>query len=526
MGHRRFTHTAEFFETDHCQNPTNSSNERSEVPIGSAAFPANGSFVYPVESVSRTGFYGATQQDTGSREVEHSSLDHRVGDSRAPAFHSGPSYGPFPPFSCVGNLQATPENNTNHLNSRHYNTPIVHNGEGSSGPLKRRGSSFERGSSSRSYDAGSSSNSLEIHRGKRASDHNIYPSGPVGLPHHGEGSSVGGEHPIRNVRRRCRIDLESNTHVPSYSSHFSYQTNSATRQSNDCGRMNATYFNGDANSYSQNNLGISPPAPGRFSSSANIGLRNEMNPYFPQGSTGQVGGYNNYPVSGRGPVSSTQYPHNPHAQVMRGGYGSYSQGAAPSDIIRTSSSQAGLETAVIENRQQFPSETNSSRFSRPFSVRGWRNHRSDARSRIRDRFQSTGVNARHRIRSQALLMDDVSNVYGSRNLFDRYGDMRLDVDNMSYEELLALGERIGSVNTGLSEDVISDCLNIATYASDENQEDASCSICLEEYKNEEENGRLKCGHDYHLGCIKKWLSMKNACPICKAPAIADTSKEE
>ncbi|OIT35850.1 e3 ubiquitin-protein ligase mbr2 [Nicotiana attenuata] len=38
---------------------------------------------------------------------------------------------------------------------------------------------------------------------------------------------------------------------------------------------------------------------------------------------------------------------------------------------------------------------------------------------------------------------------------DRHRDMRLDVDNMSYEELLALEERIGNVNTVLSEETIS-----------------------------------------------------------------------
>ncbi|XP_019153708.1 PREDICTED: uncharacterized protein LOC109150244 isoform X2 [Ipomoea nil] len=37
---------------------------------------------------------------------------------------------------------------------------------------------------------------------------------------------------------------------------------------------------------------------------------------------------------------------------------------------------------------------------------------------------------------------------------DRYRDWRLDVDHMSYEELLELGDRIGHVSTGLREDEI------------------------------------------------------------------------
>lgn len=49
----------------------------------------------------------------------------------------------------------------------------------------------------------------------------------------------------------------------------------------------------------------------------------------------------------------------------------------------------------------------------------------------------------------------------------------------------------------------------------------------EEYKIEEELGKVKnCGHEYHVDCIKKWLLIKNACPICKAPALPDSLKEE
>ncbi|GJX61954.1 hypothetical protein Tco_0294854, partial [Tanacetum coccineum] len=45
-------------------------------------------------------------------------------------------------------------------------------------------------------------------------------------------------------------------------------------------------------------------------------------------------------------------------------------------------------------------------------------------------------------------------INGVADLHDRHRDMRLDVDNLSCEELLALEERIGDVKTGLTEDVI------------------------------------------------------------------------
>ena len=45
-------------------------------------------------------------------------------------------------------------------------------------------------------------------------------------------------------------------------------------------------------------------------------------------------------------------------------------------------------------------------------------------------------------------------------------------------------------------------------------------ITQEEYEEEEEVGKLECGHAYHLHCIKQWLAQKNACPVCKAEASA------
>jgi hypothetical protein len=50
----------------------------------------------------------------------------------------------------------------------------------------------------------------------------------------------------------------------------------------------------------------------------------------------------------------------------------------------------------------------------------------------------------------------------------------------------------------------------------------SRSFCLfiqEEYVDGDNLGRLDCGHDFHAGCIKQWLVLKNLCPICKNPAL-------
>ncbi|XP_073056404.1 uncharacterized protein [Primulina eburnea] len=110
---------------------------------------------------------------------------------------------------------------------------------------------------------------------------------------------------------------------------------------------------------------------------------------------------------------------------------------------------------------------------------------------------------------------------------DRFRDLRLDVDNMSYEELLELGDSIGYVNTGLREDEMTKCLRSSKLALSDHLSlrfaldmERKCSICQEEYETDDETGNLICGHSFHIDCIKQWLVQKNACPICKTAAVS------
>eukprot|EP00249_Psilotum_nudum_P022058 c28358_g1_i1 orf=341-3013(+) len=128
---------------------------------------------------------------------------------------------------------------------------------------------------------------------------------------------------------------------------------------------------------------------------------------------------------------------------------------------------------------------------------------------------------------EEMVMLDPSVIFGGIDMHDQHSDMRLDVDNMSYEELLALEERIGDVSTGLSEETISNCLETrkytsldATFAAIFQESEVKCSICQEEYVEEEDLSRLACSHRYHTACIRQWLLQKNQCPICKATAYS------
>ncbi|XP_027342293.1 uncharacterized protein LOC113855045 [Abrus precatorius] len=113
---------------------------------------------------------------------------------------------------------------------------------------------------------------------------------------------------------------------------------------------------------------------------------------------------------------------------------------------------------------------------------------------------------------------------GRLNSHDQFRDWRLDVDNMSYEQLLELGERIGYVSTGLKEDEMGRNIRkiLLQFSCDltKNRIDKKCSICQEEYEGGDEVGKLNCEHSYHFQCIKQWVAHKNFCPVCKQQVVA------
>ncbi|PWA54294.1 zinc finger, RING/FYVE/PHD-type [Artemisia annua] len=125
-----------------------------------------------------------------------------------------------------------------------------------------------------------------------------------------------------------------------------------------------------------------------------------------------------------------------------------------------------------------------------------------------------------RVRFEDLMLLDQSVFFGIADNHDRHRDMRLDIDNMSYEELLALEERIGNVNTGLTEEKITKHMMLKQYVVETGHVVEPCCICQEEYKDGDDLGGLECKHDFHRDCIKQWLQQKNSCPICKSTVAA------
>lgn len=82
-------------------------------------------------------------------------------------------------------------------------------------------------------------------------------------------------------------------------------------------------------------------------------------------------------------------------------------------------------------------------------------------------------------------------------------------DDYTYEELLDLGEQMGKVYVGLTDEQI-DSLPLERVDTNTN-----CSICLNSINAGNKATALKpCHHFYHFDCIKQWLKSNKTCPLC------------
>ena len=250
----------------------------NNVVAGRAVSQENGSFSHPINPPSIDGPSCASRRNLENRALEHSSTYFRSEGPQVHAPLSAPRHDVFPHCPAGGSFYPPPELDATHVHSNHHNRHGIHEGEGGlldhtmsagRGPFKRKSpgvpTSWERGGTSSMYSAGSSSNSFELHHEKPTSDYRNYFSESSGLPPYmGSSLSIGGEDPPRNVRSRSRLDLEPNprrTHSSSYTSHpFS----STSHLRNHPGPVDVANLNADRTAYEQNQIGVPPPAHGRF----------------------------------------------------------------------------------------------------------------------------------------------------------------------------------------------------------------------------------------------------------------------
>ncbi|XP_054810565.1 E3 ubiquitin ligase BIG BROTHER-related isoform X2 [Prosopis cineraria] len=84
----------------------------------------------------------------------------------------------------------------------------------------------------------------------------------------------------------------------------------------------------------------------------------------------------------------------------------------------------------------------------------------------------------------------------------------VDPDELSYEELLALGEVVGTESRGLSTETIASLRSVNyKMGSDQHGSNDSCVICRVDYEDGESLTALSCKHLYHPECINNWLKI-------------------
>ncbi|XP_076853215.1 E3 ubiquitin-protein ligase Arkadia isoform X3 [Brachyhypopomus gauderio] len=119
----------------------------------------------------------------------------------------------------------------------------------------------------------------------------------------------------------------------------------------------------------------------------------------------------------------------------------------------------------------------------------------------------------------------------------RYISSRMTGFGRTYEDLLHLEERLGTVNRGASQGTIERCTYPHKYKkrklhSKQDEEEGAeedteekCTICLSILEEGEDVRRLPCMHLFHQLCVDQWLLTNKKCPICRVDIEAQLSSE-
>nr|CAB3490884.1 unnamed protein product [Digitaria exilis] len=58
-------------------------------------------------------------------------------------------------------------------------------------------------------------------------------------------------------------------------------------------------------------------------------------------------------------------------------------------------------------------------------------------------------------------------------------------------------------------------LRETTVAEETREEDEECAVCLKSFEEGDRMGAMPCSHEFHDGCIRRWLAISRLCPLCR-----------
>jgi len=106
-------------------------------------------------------------------------------------------------------------------------------------------------------------------------------------------------------------------------------------------------------------------------------------------------------------------------------------------------------------------------------------------------------------------------------------------EDLSYDTLLRLGERMGDVKSERWALIASEMIDklpkkIFTKAmsagKDENDCGVKCLVCQCAFEEAETIRILPCQHYFHEGCIDQWLLTKDNCPYCRVSIVNENNE--
>ena len=99
-------------------------------------------------------------------------------------------------------------------------------------------------------------------------------------------------------------------------------------------------------------------------------------------------------------------------------------------------------------------------------------------------------------------------------------------EELSYDALLRLGERIGDVKDERWALIAHEKIRMLptlpwersmAHGKEENHTLVKCQVCQFPYEEGDELRELPCEHYFHRECVDSWLQTKSTCALCRKP---------
>ena len=91
---------------------------------------------------------------------------------------------------------------------------------------------------------------------------------------------------------------------------------------------------------------------------------------------------------------------------------------------------------------------------------------------------------------------------------------------VSFRRNTDLNERlVENENNNIKQEIIEKIKKNKISSYDINDNDKTCSICLEDFSQEKDILILDCKHIYHSDCIIEWINKDTSCPLCRSSSL-------